>query len=232
MLGVDEKTVRNDTSEKSEPMPGNIKQNNGADKHTSENSEPVGVSGADAARAAASHEARQDRKAQKEAAKGKLLTAAFSEEGPFGTVVIDPPWPVEKIDRDVRPKQIEFDYPTMREAEIIAFWNREMLPRLDPHVHLFIWTTHKLLPATFEIIKAIDFRYVFTMVWHKPGGFQPHELAQYNCEFALYARKGSPPFASTKDFPCCFDGERRGGKIVLRLRGQIYNRIDSLSQAR
>jgi hypothetical protein len=32
----------------------------------------------------------------------------FSEDGPFGAVVIDPPWNMEKIDRDVRPDPRRF----------------------------------------------------------------------------------------------------------------------------
>jgi len=38
----------------------------------------------------------------------------FSEDGPFGTVVLDPPWDMQKIDREVRPNQDAFDYPVMK----------------------------------------------------------------------------------------------------------------------
>lgn len=36
----------------------------------------------------------------------------------YSCIVCDPPWPVEKIERDARPNQVVFDYPTMKEAEL------------------------------------------------------------------------------------------------------------------
>ena len=48
-------------------------------------------------------------------------TAAAIPEGKYGTIVIDPPWPMRKIERDVRPNQVAFDYPTMTEEELAAF---------------------------------------------------------------------------------------------------------------
>jgi N6-adenosine-specific RNA methylase IME4 len=155
------------------------------------------------------HVLRAARAARKDDAKRKLLDAVFSDDGPFGTVVIDPPWQVENIDRDVRPNQAEFPYEPMTTDEIVAFWQTDMAPRLEPDCHLFLWTTQKWLPTAFKIVDAIDFRYVFTMVWHKTGGFQPIGLAQYNCEFIIYARHNSPLFVDTKEFDCCFEAPRR-----------------------
>ena len=40
--------------------------------------------------------------------------------GVFDVIVIDPPWQMQKIERDVRPNQAEFDYPTMSEEELAA----------------------------------------------------------------------------------------------------------------
>jgi hypothetical protein len=50
--------------------------------------------------------------------------AAIEVEVPretFETIVIDPPWPMTKIERDCRPNQVEFDYPTMSEDELRGF---------------------------------------------------------------------------------------------------------------
>lgn len=150
-----------------------------------------------------------ERKRAKVEKKHAVATAVFSANGPFGTVVIDPPWQMEKIDRDVRPNQDVFDYPTMSVSEITGFFNADIQPKIESDCHLFMWTTHKWLPASLAVLDSIGFKYVLTMVWRKNGGFQPIGLPQYNCEFVIYARKGNPIFIDTKDFPCCFDGERR-----------------------
>ena len=164
----------------------------------------------------------KDRAARKEAVRRHISKAAFSSDGPFGAVEIDPPWEVEKIDRDLRPNQAEFAYRTMSEDDIVAFWKREMTSRIEPDCHLFLWTTAKYLPTALKIIEAIGFRYVLTMVWRKAGGFQPLDLPQYNCEFVVYARHGSPLFIDTKNFFCCFEGERRQHS---RKPGSFYETI-------
>jgi N6-adenosine-specific RNA methylase IME4/DNA-binding XRE family transcriptional regulator len=124
--------------------------------------------------------------------------------GQYNVIVIDPPWEMQKIEREVAPNQANFDYPTMDEDELADM----TLPAADD-CHLFCWTTHKHLPMALRLLDAWGFRYVLTMVWHKPGGFQPFGLPQYNCEFAVYGRKGSPKFIDTKAFNTCFEAPRR-----------------------
>lgn len=127
--------------------------------------------------------------------------------GTYRTLVVDPPWPMQKIVRDVAPNQVGFDYPTMSLQEIKA-WPVAIEATCEA-AHLYVWTTQKFLPETFEIVSAWGFDYIFTMVWHKPGGFQPYGLPQFNAEFCVFARKGGLPFLDTTAFPVCFNAARR-----------------------
>lgn len=124
-------------------------------------------------------------------------------QGVYDVIVIDPPWAMEKIEREVAPNQVAFEYPTMQLEEIDAL----KIPCAD-NCHVFLWTTQRFLPYAFDVLKAWDLKYVCTFVWHKSGGFQVVGLPQYNNEFILYARRGTPVFASTESFNTCFEGKR------------------------
>jgi N6-adenosine-specific RNA methylase IME4 len=124
----------------------------------------------------------------------------------YGTIVIDPPWDMEKIKRDVRLNQVAFDYPTMTEDELCQFSVRDMATE---DCHLFCWATQHHLPLALRLLEAWGFKYVFLMTWHKPGGYQPHGLPQFNSEFVVYGRCGAPKFRDTQAFNTCFQGERR-----------------------
>jgi N6-adenosine-specific RNA methylase IME4 len=94
----------------------------------------------------------------------------------------------------------------MSEDELAAYGVPDMAADA---CHLFCWTTQRFLPMALRLVEVWGFRYCLTMVWHKPGGFQPVGLPQYNCEFVVYGRKGSPKFVETTAFNCCFEAPRR-----------------------
>ena len=145
-------------------------------------------------------------------------------EGQYEVIVIDPPWPMEKIEREVRPNQVGFDYPTMSEEEL-----SEMSIPCAEDCHVWVWTTHKFLPMALRLLDAWSLKYVCTFVWHKPGGFQPQNLPQYNCEFSIYARRGSPEFSDLKNFNVCFDAPRHGHSVKP---GEFYSMVRRVTTGR
>lgn len=153
--------------------------------------------------------AREARKADRAAALDEIRNAPVTRtDSRYDVIVIDPPWDMQKIEREVRPNQVAFDYPTMTEEQLMDFGDVVNEMAADD-CHMFMWTTQKYLPMSLRLIEHYGFRYVLVMVWHKAGGFQPIGLPQYNCEFAVYARKGTPQFVDTKAFNCCFDAPRQ-----------------------
>ena len=126
-------------------------------------------------------------------------------DGQYRCIVIDPPWPMQKIERDQRPNQTtELDYPVMTMEELIVM----DLPAAD-ECHLYLWTTQRFIWAAKDMLETWGFKHLAVMVWHKAGGFQPAGLPQYNCEFVLLGRKGGLEFTTTKQFPLCFEAPRR-----------------------
>ena len=126
-------------------------------------------------------------------------------KGKYDVIVIDPPWQIEKIEREVRGNSTAFDYPTMTELELESL----TLP-VAKNCHVWIWTTQRFLPMAFRLVPKWNLRYVCLFVWHKNGGMQPVKLPQYNCEFVLYCRHGVPKFSSTKKFKLCNRWDRKG----------------------
>ncbi len=104
--------------------------------------------------------------------------------GQYSCIVIDPPWQMEKIDRDLYPKQKRFDYPMMAEDELAAL----VLPASDD-CHLYLWTTHKHLPMALRLTEVWGFRYECLMTWVKNVGFTPFSWMR-STEHVLFCRRG------------------------------------------
>jgi N6-adenosine-specific RNA methylase IME4 len=107
-------------------------------------------------------------------------------EGEYRTIVIDPPWPMEKIEREVRPHQAApLDYWPMPLDELQAL----RLPAA-PDCHLYLWTTHRFLPAALALAEAWGFTYQCVLTWIKNVGMTPYSW-MYSTEHAVFARRGS-----------------------------------------
>ncbi|HOJ56639.1 MAG TPA: MT-A70 family methyltransferase [Phycisphaerae bacterium] len=116
--------------------------------------------------------------------------------GQYETVVVDPPWPVQKFPRRVRPNQTPaLDYPTMSVEDIRAFpidaW-------ASPRAYLFLWTTNGFLQTAGTILGAWGFKYHATLVWCKETGVCPWSPFQFCTEFVLFGCRDGKRF---REFP-------------------------------
>lgn len=124
--------------------------------------------------------------AEESAISDPVLEAPAPPVGTYSTVVIDPPWPMKKIERDVRLNQAApLDYYTMSIDEL-----REFKVPAAADCHLYLWTTHKFLPDALELAETWGFNYQCLLTWVKNVGFTPYSF-MYSTELVVFARRGS-----------------------------------------
>ena len=89
----------------------------------------------------------------------------------FDVIYADPPWPYPAIGSFVdRAGATSFrpddHYATLEESEILRM-GEQLEPYLADDCFLFLWTPSSHLPLAMDVVKAWDFTYVTSMVWHK-----------------------------------------------------------------
>jgi N6-adenosine-specific RNA methylase IME4 len=103
----------------------------------------------------------------------------------YQIIYADPPWNVSQFSRIVRPSQKPHPYPKMSLEDIKKLPVKNIA---DPNgCHLFLWTTHKWLPKSFEVIEAWGFKYHCVITWDKTFGFTPFSF-MWSTEFCLYGQ--------------------------------------------
>jgi len=120
----------------------------------------------------------------------------------YRTVVIDPPWDIEKIGREARPDQGKYlDYPTLDLEDLKDLPVEDVMA--DSGSHMFLWTTQKHLPDAINLIETWGGRYECVMTWVKPTGVTPFSW-QYNTELVLFARFGDGLELDERGHPLSF----------------------------
>jgi len=112
--------------------------------------------------------------------------------GRFRCIIIDPPWPVERVEQQRRPlQQAELDYPTMALDEIDATVGKALDEKADPDgCHVYLWTTHRFLPRALEMYARWGGRYQCLLTWVKPTGVSPFSW-MYDTEHVIFGRIGA-----------------------------------------
>ncbi len=127
-----------------------------------------------------------------------MLPAVVGSSKKYSVIYADPAWDVKKIKRNVRPNQVEFDYPTMKLEDIKALPVKNIT---DDNCVLFLWTTHAYLPKAFEVMTAWGFKYQRTITWDKKNGMCLFGF-HHRTEFLLFGYKGKiEMYPKRKAFP-------------------------------
>lgn len=113
--------------------------------------------------------------------------------GKYRCIVIDPPWPMKKIERTERPNQgVELDYPVLSLDQIADEAIVPVRTHSDDDCHMYLWVTHKYLPAGLSLLEAWGFRYQCVMTWRKNVGITPFSW-MYDTEHVLFGTRGNQP---------------------------------------
>jgi len=147
---------------------------------------------------------------KKEAEETKVNVLNFDNaDRQYHAIIIDPPWPMQKILRKVRPNQDIFDYPTMTLEEIIKLPVADLA---DPAgCHVYLWVTHKFLPEGLRLFEQWGVKYECMMTWVKNVGFTPFSW-MYSTEHVLFGRVGSLPV------------QRKGLRLDFRAKVQGHSK--------
>jgi len=129
----------------------------------------------------------------------------------YDVIYADPPWDVSFIKRESRPNQKCLPYKTMSLKDIK---NLPIQDISEENSVLFLWTTHKFLPKSFEVMKSWGFKYQRTITWDKQNGFCFFGFHQ-RTEFLLFGYKGKIKlYKKGKAFPTIVSAKsaRHSGK--------------------
>ena len=118
----------------------------------------------------------------------------------YKTIVIDPPWggygdwrsgSEKALVKKMHGVHIPLAYKTMSIQEIK---NLPIKSLADINCELYVWTTQKHIPVTYEIIKHWGFKYCTTITWcKKPMGTGQGGVYTPTTEFLIHGRIGKMP---------------------------------------
>jgi N6-adenosine-specific RNA methylase IME4 len=127
---------------------------------------------------------------------GNAVLAAGADLKRYSTIVVDPPWKYGKWGKAnplSRPNSKEYDLPySWMSIDEIKALPIGSIANID--CELYIWTTQKYLPDTFDLIKTWGFKYCQTLTWCKtPRGTGQGGVYCPTTEFLILARRGKMP---------------------------------------
>lgn len=199
MLGVDDKTIRNDLRPAEESaFPSAESAENAAEIiPPAEKSAPEWFQGADPAELAKEKARKEEKKRQREIQNAEISAGEKAlPDGKYAVIYADPPWQFDVWSGEGKDRAAENHYPTQTLEEIQLWPIRDMAA---DDCALFMWAVMPQLPEALSVIEAWGFQYktcAFTWVKTTKDGTRPATGMGYwtraNAEICLLATRGSP----------------------------------------
>lgn len=105
--------------------------------------------------------------------------------GPYRCIVIDPPWPMSRIPRDLYPGERKtLDYPVMGIEQIAALGVPKLIDQ-EQGCHVYLWVTQRFLEDGLRLFKHWGVTYQCVMTWVKNIGMVPYSW-MYDTEHVLF----------------------------------------------
>lgn len=142
-------------------------------------------------------------------------------KGQYEVIVIDPPWPYG-TEYDSQTRRVASPYKEVSFEELKNF----NIPASENSV-LWLWTTHKFLPISFDLLRDWGFEYKLTLVWNKEKLGMGAWL-RCQAEFCLLGIKGKPEWDLVNERDI-INSKRREHS---RKPNEFYNMVEKLSSGR
>ena len=138
----------------------------------------------------------------------------MSEKKKYDVIVVDPPWPLKKIRRNVRPNQTKMDYNALSVDKIKTLPIKSIA---SSNCLLFLWAPQKYVFIAKEVLESWGFNFLLFMVWKKTYGRSagmPLYGFQWNIEFVLVGYLTKPNiWPKRKLIPLGFSAENEGHSV-------------------
>jgi N6-adenosine-specific RNA methylase IME4 len=148
----------------------------------------------------------------------------------YQIIVVDPPWPIKKITRRMRPNQVKMDYSLMTLEQIRSLPVNKLATDKS---YCFLWTTQKHLFIAKDILDSWGFARLLTMGWIKKYGKSsgmPLFGFRWNLEFIHVGIKGHlPALPKQKLIPAGFCAINYGHS---KKPDEFYKAIEHLGTSR
>ena len=110
--------------------------------------------------------------------------------GPFGTLLVDPPWDQPMGFESKTGAYIRLPYETMEDGELLSL---PVASIASKDALLLLWSTNSKLPVAFGLLRAWGFRYVSIITWDKVSEPGPGVWLKGLTEHLLLGVRGKVP---------------------------------------